>query len=72
VALTGTVLGGFLAWTVPLTWFAMAVFLTPADHVGYRVAAWMVQPDDTAAATWTAVVLGATGTIAYACFGNRR
>jgi hypothetical protein len=70
VALTATVLGGHLSWTVPLGWFAFALFLPQGMNA--TVPQWMFVPAGTPAATWTAVVLGVTGIPAYAMFGGRR
>lgn len=74
LGLTGiaaTVAGGQYGWTLPLAWFAIAPLVPPRD-VSAKVVAWMLQPSGTPAATWTAVILGVTGIVAYSGWGGRR
>jgi hypothetical protein len=72
VALTAAFFGGHLAWTVPVGWLAVSLFLPRDETTAVLVARWMLQPVGTAAATWTAVALGVGGVAAYALAGNRR
>lgn len=69
--IAATVAGGQYGWTLPLAWFAIAPLVPPLDAYA-KVVAWMLQPADTPAATWTAVVLGVAGIVAYAGWGGRR
>ncbi|MGW5721562.1 hypothetical protein ACWEVP_35680 [Amycolatopsis sp. NPDC003865] len=69
--LAATVAGGQFGWTLPLVWAAIAPFV-PKNGTTSEVAAWMVQPAGTSAATWTAVTLAITGAAAYTVRGGRR
>jgi hypothetical protein len=70
--LTATAVGAWFAWTVPFGWCTFALFGPSSGGAGRQVVTWMVQPGGAPAATWTAVVLGVTGTVCYAALGNRR
>ncbi|MFD6227537.1 hypothetical protein ACFWFZ_11740 [Streptomyces sp. NPDC060232] len=72
VALGAAVSGGQYAWTLPFAWLAFSFFAPPATSVPMQVATWMLLPPDTAAGTWTALVLAVAGTAAYAFAGPRR
>lgn len=78
VGLTGlaafgvTVLGGGLAWCLPVVWAVVAV----SAYLGHEVApaplvTWPVQEAGTAAATVAAGVLGLAGLLVYAMRGPR-
>lgn len=69
--IAATVGGGQYGWTLPLAWSAVAPLVPPFDPAAKYVA-WMLQPSSTPAATWTAVVLGAAGVVAYSWWGGRR
>lgn len=72
-ALGAALWGGAYAWTLPFAWLSFAFFApAPAGApMPMRVAAWMLLPPGTAAGTWTALALTATGTAAYAAAGPR-
>ncbi|MFJ9560483.1 hypothetical protein ACIRQQ_10625 [Streptomyces fuscichromogenes] len=71
-AVGAAVCGGSYAWTLPFAWLSYS-FSTPLPTgVPGQVASWMLLPPGTAAGTWTAVVLTAAGTAAYAVAGPRR
>ncbi|UOZ07824.1 hypothetical protein [Amycolatopsis sp. WQ 127309] len=70
--LAATVAGGQFGWTLPLAWCAIGPFVPDDDSTGARIAAWMLQPPATTAATWTAAVLALTGATTYAARGGRR
>ncbi len=73
LAALGTVLlGGRYAWTVPFAWLSYSIFAPPPTSVPMEVASWLLLPSGTAAGTWTALVLMAVGTAAYAVAGPRR
>lgn len=73
LAAAGAVLfGAPHAWTLPMAWLAFALFTPSTGGVPAEVATWMLLPSGTTAATWTAAVLGAGGTIVYALAGPRR
>jgi len=74
VAITATAFGGQHGWTLPFGWFLVSFFAPhPPDEAGAsRALTWMVQPDHTPLATWTAVTLGVVGVVCYALFGNQR
>ncbi|WP_413756920.1 hypothetical protein [Streptomyces sp. MMBL 11-3] len=72
VALGAVFGGGQYAWTLPFAWLTFAFFAPSAEGVPMRVATWMLLPPGTGAATWTAAVLAAAGTGAYAWAGPRR
>lgn len=71
-AVAAAVFGGPYAWTLPLGWLAIAVFLPTHPDAPAVIATWMLRPADTPVATWTAAVLAAAGTTIYAAFGPRR
>ncbi|GGY00957.1 hypothetical protein [Streptomyces minutiscleroticus] len=72
LAAAGAVLcGAAYAWTLPLGWLAPLLFAPPAPEGPMQVLTWMTLPPHTAAATWTALVLGVAGTVAYAVVGPR-
>jgi hypothetical protein len=70
--LAATVAGGQFGWTLPLLWCAVGPFVPRDDSTGSRIVAWMLQPPDVTAATWTAVALTLTGAVAYTFWGGRR
>jgi hypothetical protein len=70
--LAATVAGGQVGWTLPLAWFAVSPFVPQDGSTVSRVTAWLLQPPETAAATWTAVVLAALGVVSYTGWGGRR
>ncbi|NEA62078.1 hypothetical protein [Streptomyces sp. SID12488] len=72
VALGAAVSGGQYAWTLPFAWLSFSFFAPPPTSTPTRVATWMLLPSGTPAATWTALLLTATGTMAYAIAGPRR
>jgi hypothetical protein len=69
--LAATVGGGQYGWTLPLLWCAIGP-LVPGDSTVNHVVGWMLQPPDTTAATWTAVVLAVSGAVTYTFWGGRR
>ncbi|HEX6346459.1 hypothetical protein [Umezawaea sp.] len=71
-ALAAAVFGGHHAWTLPLGWLAVALFIPRTDDVGTRVLTWMLQEPDTPVASWTAGVLAVVGTATYAVLRPRR
>jgi hypothetical protein len=71
-ALGAATLGADRAWIPPLTWTLLAwILLTMPSGTYQQVLTWMVQPPDTTPATITALILGATGVLAYAILGPR-
>ncbi|QKV78140.1 hypothetical protein [Amycolatopsis sp. Hca4] len=70
--LAATVAGGQFGWTLPLVWCAIAPFVRDNGSTAERVLAWLLQPPQTAAATWTAAVLAVAGAVAYTAWGGRR
>ncbi|MEV4144502.1 hypothetical protein AB0J40_12585 [Amycolatopsis sp. NPDC049691] len=70
--LAATVAGGQFGWTLPLLWAAITPFVPEDGSTTIRIVAWMLQPAETPAATWTAVALAVTGTAAYTARGGRR
>jgi hypothetical protein len=70
--LAATIGGGQYGWTLPLLWCAISPFVPRDDGTVNHVMAWMLQPADAAVATWTAVVLAVSGTLAYTAWGGRR
>jgi hypothetical protein len=42
--IAAVVAGGQFGWTLPLAWFAIAVFAPPGTDTTSRVARWMLQP----------------------------
>jgi hypothetical protein len=71
-AIAATLFSGQFGWTLPFAWFTIALFVPPATDVTVQVATWMLQPPGTPAATWTALLLATTGTVAYTLRGPRR
>jgi hypothetical protein len=71
-ALGVTVLGGGLAWCVPMVWSVAAVSaLLARNPPRAPLVTWLVQPPDTTAATVAAGVLGMAGLTVYALRGPR-
>lgn len=71
-ALAATAFGGQYAWTLPIGWFAIAIFIPPSDELPVRIATWMLLAPDAAVGAWTAGVLAVAGTAVYAVAGPRR
>ncbi|MEU9349246.1 hypothetical protein AB0D74_49440 [Streptomyces sp. NPDC048278] len=71
-AVGAAVCGGPYAWTLPFAWLSYSFFAPLPTNVPTQVASWMLLPPGMSAGTWTAVVLTATGTTAYAVAGPRR
>ena len=65
-ALAAVAFGGIHAWTLPLAWLTIAIFIPQSDDVPVHVLTWMLQEPDNTAAAWTAGVLAAIGTGTYA------
>jgi hypothetical protein len=78
VALGAVVLGAARApllpvvWTVVVLWWAPPMGEPPSRPAYQVMLTWMVQPVGTDAATTTAVILAAAGTLGYAILGSRR
>ncbi|MFD3310528.1 hypothetical protein [Streptomyces sp. NPDC058694] len=72
VALGAALSGGQFAWTLPFAWLSFSFFAPPPTSAPMEVAMWMLLPPGTATGTWTALVLTAVGTAAYAVAGPRR
>jgi hypothetical protein len=73
VGLGAAVLGASRAPLLPLIWTAIAIGVPTTDRPAYKVVVtWMMQPTANGGATLTAVVVGATGLLAYALAGPRR
>ncbi|MFD3376703.1 MULTISPECIES: hypothetical protein [unclassified Streptomyces] len=72
VALGAALSGGQFAWTLPFAWLSFSFFAPPPTSAPMEVAMWMLLPPGTATGTWTALVLTAVGTTAYAVAGPRR
>ncbi len=70
--LAATLAGGQFGWTLPLACSLVSPFVPQDGSTLSRVAAWLLQPPETPAATWTAVLLAATGAAAYTTWGGRR
>jgi hypothetical protein len=71
-ALAVTVLGGGLAWSLPLTWTVVTAVPALTGQVpGAPALTWPFQPAGTTAATVAACVLGGSGAVAYALAGPR-
>lgn len=69
-ALGVVVLGGGLAWCVPMVWTVAGVTAALATRTPPApLLTWPVQPADVGAATVAACVLGAAGLVAYALAG---
>lgn len=71
-ALGVTVLGGGLAWCLPMVWtvVAMGALMAGSPPVA-PLLTWPLQPPDTTAATVAAGALGAVGLLVYAVRGPR-
>ncbi|MEU8868161.1 hypothetical protein [Streptomyces umbrinus] len=72
VALGAALSSGQYSWTLPFAWLLFSFFAPPPTTAPMEVATWMLLPPDTAAGTWTALVLTVVGTTAYAVTGPRR
>jgi hypothetical protein len=76
IALGAATLGASQAWIPPLSWTLLswtAMALPWPSPATYRqVLTWMLQPAEATPATVTALVLGATGVLAYAVLGPAR
>jgi hypothetical protein len=59
-------------WIVPVLWWAPPLGEPPTRPAFRVMLTWMVQPPDTRLATVAAIILAATGAIAYAACGSRR
>jgi hypothetical protein len=72
-ALGAATLGANRAWIPPLSWTLLSWTLMevpwPSPATYRQVLTWMLQPADATPATVTALVLGATGVLAYAVLG---
>ncbi|GAB1513790.1 hypothetical protein [Actinophytocola sp. KF-1] len=69
-ALGVTVLGGGLAWCLPVAWTAVGVtVLFAVPEPGAPLLTWLVQPADSGTATVAACVLGVSGLVAYTLAG---
>jgi hypothetical protein len=73
VALGAATLGANRAWIPPLSWtllsWTVMALPWPSPATCRQVLTWMLQPADATPATVTALVLGATGVLAYAVLG---
>lgn len=78
VALGACVLGAARAPLLPVVWTVLVLpyappMGAPPTRPTYKIMlSWMVQPMEARAATVAAIVLAATGTLAYAVLGSRR
>ena len=71
-AVGATVVGGGLAWCVPMVWTVAAVgALLASNPPAAPLLTWLVQPPATTAATVAAGALGLGGLLAYALRGPR-
>jgi hypothetical protein len=71
-ALGATLLGGGLAWCVPMTWTVAAVSaLMVSATPGAPAVTWPVQPPDTTTATLAAGAVGLVGLVVYGLRGPR-
>ncbi|MEQ0560428.1 hypothetical protein ABJI51_15170 [Amycolatopsis sp. NEAU-NG30] len=70
--LAATTAGGQFGWTLPLLWCAISPFVPQDGSATSHIAAWLLQPRETPAATWTAVTLAVMGAAAYTAWGGRR
>ncbi|VVJ15426.1 Uncharacterised protein [Amycolatopsis camponoti] len=70
--LAATIVGGQFGWTLPLLWAAIAPFVPHDGSTTSQIAAWLLQPSGTPAATWTALTLAVTGAATYTARGGRR
>jgi hypothetical protein len=73
-ALGAALLGVGVCWIAPMTWSVIAVLplFDPSSRLLPQVAAWLIQPTDTTAATVCAVTLAVTGLAAYSWRGGPR
>jgi len=72
IGLGAATLGVSRAWIPLLTWTLLAtLWAPPSTATGQQVLTWMIQPSGTTPATSTALILGATGVVAYAILGPR-
>ncbi|MFJ4785716.1 hypothetical protein [Streptomyces sp. NPDC088794] len=71
-ALGAALSGGRYAWTPPFAWLSLSFVAPPATSTPTRVTSWLLLPPGTPAAGWTALLLLAGGTTAYALAGPRR
>jgi hypothetical protein len=73
IAFGAATLGANRAWIPPLSWTLLSWTLMevpwPSPATYRQVLTWMLQPVDATPATVTALVLGATGVLAYAVLG---
>jgi hypothetical protein len=73
VAFGAATLGATRAWVPPLSWtllsWSVMALPSPAAGTFRQVLTWMLQPADSRPAMVTALVLGATGVLAYAVLG---
>ena len=73
IALGAATLGANQAWIPPLSWtllsWTVVALPWPSSATYRQVLTWMLQPADATAATVTALVLGATGVLAYTVLG---
>jgi hypothetical protein len=70
--LAAAIAGGQFGWTLPLAWFTVSPLVPRDGSTVSRVTAWLLQPPETAPATWTAVVLAVLGVVSYTGWGGRR
>jgi hypothetical protein len=71
-ALTASLLGRQLAWTLPIAWTAVATVLAPvSDAPVVRALSWPMQAPDDLTASIIAFVLGVGGLVLYAARGSR-
>jgi len=71
-ALTATLLGRQLAWTLPVAWTGAATVLAPvADAPVLRALSWPMQAPDDLTASIIACGLGVGGLVLYAALGCR-
>jgi hypothetical protein len=76
IALGAATLGASQAWIPPLSWtllsWTVMALPWPSPATYRQVLTWMLQPAQATPATVTALVLGATGVLAYAVLGPAR
>jgi hypothetical protein len=61
-----------VVWTAVVLKYAPPMGVPPAGKAYKVVLTWMVQPSGVRPAFWAAIVLAASGILAYAVFGSRR
>jgi hypothetical protein len=71
-AIATTLFGSRFGWTLPLAWLGIAPLVPSRPDTTSAVAAWMLRPADTTAATVTAGILCIAGVASYALVGPRR